>query len=206
MSGPKRNDRSAPLTDLAEHAAALVDLLVDEVLDRRSVPLLRRLTTSRNRSRYGGSTAHRSIRWPAPPSTHRQESSTQRPVSSPRPDAEAVRPSTRRRWIWPCWRWRRTGLHSMLGKRHWSARCAPPGHVCSWRSPPPALGRRPPCAPSLAWTQEGGQVLGLALSAAAAAVLAEQTGIHTDTLANSPGHSGTVSCPIGRQRPTRRHW
>jgi hypothetical protein len=35
----------------------------------------------------------------------------------------------------------------------------------------------------LAWTQDGGQVLGLAPSAAAAAVLGEQTGIRTDTLA-----------------------
>jgi len=35
---------------------------------------------------------------------------------------------------------------------------------------------------TLAWTQAGGQVLGLAPSAAAAAVLAEQTGIRTDTL------------------------
>src|SRR4029453_8313244 len=35
----------------------------------------------------------------------------------------------------------------------------------------------------LAWTQDGGQVLGLAPSAAAAAVLAEQTGIRSDTLA-----------------------
>src|SRR5215218_6968183 len=36
---------------------------------------------------------------------------------------------------------------------------------------------------TLAWTQDGGQVLGLAASAAAAAVLGEQTGIRTDTLA-----------------------
>jgi len=36
---------------------------------------------------------------------------------------------------------------------------------------------------TLAWRQDGGQVLGLAPSAAAAAVLAEQTGIPTDTLA-----------------------
>src|SRR5215211_3598369 len=33
---------------------------------------------------------------------------------------------------------------------------------------------------SLAWTQDGGQVIGLAPSAAAAAVLAEETGIRTD--------------------------
>jgi hypothetical protein len=36
---------------------------------------------------------------------------------------------------------------------------------------------------TLAWTEEGGQLIGLAPSAAAAAVLAEQTGIRTDTLA-----------------------
>jgi len=36
---------------------------------------------------------------------------------------------------------------------------------------------------TLAWTQDGGQVVGLAPSAAAAAVLAEHTGIRTDTLA-----------------------
>jgi conjugative relaxase-like TrwC/TraI family protein len=36
---------------------------------------------------------------------------------------------------------------------------------------------------TLAWTQDGGQVLGLAPSAAAAAVLADQTGIRSDTLA-----------------------
>ncbi|HEX3205135.1 MAG TPA: AAA family ATPase, partial [Propionibacteriaceae bacterium] len=36
---------------------------------------------------------------------------------------------------------------------------------------------------ALAWTQDGGQVLGLAPSAAAAAVLGEQTGIRTETLA-----------------------
>jgi conjugative relaxase-like TrwC/TraI family protein len=36
---------------------------------------------------------------------------------------------------------------------------------------------------TLAWTEDGGQVLGLAPSAAAAAVLGEQTGIRTDTVA-----------------------
>jgi hypothetical protein len=36
---------------------------------------------------------------------------------------------------------------------------------------------------TLAWTQDGGQVIGLAPSAAAAAVLAEHTGIQADTLA-----------------------
>jgi AAA domain-containing protein len=39
---------------------------------------------------------------------------------------------------------------------------------------------------AMAWTEDGGQVLGLAPSAAAAAVLSEQTGIRTDTLAKGP--------------------
>jgi conjugative relaxase-like TrwC/TraI family protein len=39
------------------------------------------------------------------------------------------------------------------------------------------------CALTLAWTEDGGQVIGLAPSAAAATVLGEQTGIRTDTLA-----------------------
>jgi conjugative relaxase-like TrwC/TraI family protein len=43
------------------------------------------------------------------------------------------------------------------------------------------VNRRP--ALTLAWTDDGGEVIGLAPSAAAAAVLGEQTGIRTDTLA-----------------------
>ena len=131
----------------AEHAAALVDLLVDEVLDRRSVALAAPLTASRNRRCCGGSTGRRSTPSPAPTSTPRSGSSTPRPVSSPRRDVAAVRPSSRRRSTWPCSKWRRTALHSMLGRPHWSARCAPPGHVCSSRSPPPAPGKQQLCAP-----------------------------------------------------------
>jgi hypothetical protein len=57
------------------------------------------------------------------------------------------------------------------------------GHVCSLRSPRLAQGKQSPCALTLAWTEDGGQVVGLAPSAAAAAILAEHTGIRTDTLA-----------------------
>lgn len=49
--------------------------------------------------------------------------------------------------------------------------------------------------PHLAWTQDGGNVIGLAPSAAAVAALGEQTGISTDTLANWPGPSNTANCP-----------
>ena len=58
---------------------------------------------------------------------------------------------------------------------------------------------------ALAWTQDGGQVIGLAPSAAAAAVLGEQTGIRTDTLAKLTWSLSTASCPTGRLRSGRRH-
>ena len=50
---------------------------------------------------------------------------------------------------------------------------------------------------TLAWTQDGGQVIGLAPSAAAAAVLGEQTGIAPTPSPNSPGPYSTAGCPAG---------
>ena len=142
----QRQVRTTAVT--TERASALVDLLVDEVLDHRSVASRRAMTTSKNRRRCGGSTGPRSTPSPAPTSTPHSGSSTPKPVSSRQPDDATGQPSTRWRSTWPCWRWRRTALHSMLGRRHSSARCAPPGHVCSSRSPPPAPEKQLPCAPS----------------------------------------------------------
>jgi ATP-dependent exoDNAse (exonuclease V) alpha subunit len=72
----------------------------------------------------------------------------------------------------------------MPGRLRWSARCAPRVSGCSLRSHRPGAGKTTAMrALTLAWTEDGGQVLGLALSAAAAAVLGEQTGIRADTLA-----------------------
>jgi conjugative relaxase-like TrwC/TraI family protein len=131
-----------------EHAAALADLLVDEVLDRRSVALAAPhdgMEEAEALRRFDGSSVYTVAGAALYTSA---ESSTPRPVSSRRRDVAAVRPSSRRRWSWPCLRWRRTALHSMLGRPRWSAGCARPGHVCSWRSPRLAPGRRPPCVPS----------------------------------------------------------
>jgi hypothetical protein len=72
----------------------------------------------------------------------------------------------------------------MLGRRTWSARCARRVLVCSSGIAPAGAGKTTAMrALALAWTQDGGLVIGLAPSAAAAAVLGEQTGIRTDTLA-----------------------
>ena len=72
----------------------------------------------------------------------------------------------------------------MPGRLRWSARCAPPGARLQLAIAPAGAGKTTAMrALTLAWTQDGGQVLGLAPSAAAAAVLGEQTGIRADTLA-----------------------
>jgi hypothetical protein len=73
----------------AEHAAALVDLLVDEVLDRRSVALAAsdHIEEPEALRRLDGSSVYTVA---APTSTPRSESSTRRPVSSTRPDVTTV--------------------------------------------------------------------------------------------------------------------
>ena len=63
------------------------------------------------------------------------------------------------------------------------------GPASSSRSPRPGPARPPPCAScASAWTDSGGTVLGLAPSAAAAAVLREEIGTDTDTLAKLVWH------------------
>ena len=55
------------------------------------------------------------------------------------------------------------------------------------------------------WTGGGGHILGLAPSAAAAAQLAEATGIPADTLPGSPGPSTTTTrCRSGPTGSARR--
>jgi hypothetical protein len=56
---------------------------------------------------------------------------------------------------------------------------------------------------TLAWTQDGGQVLGLAPSAAAAAVLGEQTGVRADSFSDPrPSQSSTESTSSSPGSPT----
>ena len=59
---------------------------------------------------------------------------------------------------------------------------------------------------TLAWTQDGGQVLGLAPSAAAAAVLAVNTGIRSDTLAKLTWSLDHGDLPEWAAAPGRQHW
>ena len=92
----------------------------------------------------------------------------------------------------------------MPGRQPWSARCAPPVPGSQLAIAPAGAGKTTAMrALTLAWTEDGGQVIGLAPSAAAAAVLAEHTGIHTDTLAKLTWSlAAPVTCPTGPARST----
>ena len=168
-----------------EQASVLVDLLVDEVLDRRSVALVAPGDgIDEPQALRWIERIARSTPWPAPTSTPRSGSSTPSSGSSPPRDAATGQPSTSRRWIWLCWRWRRTATALDAGQASLVRQMCTSGARLQLAIAPAGAGKTTAMrALTLAWTQDGGQVLGLAPSAAAAAVLGEQTGIRADTLA-----------------------
>ncbi|HVD80401.1 MAG TPA: MobF family relaxase [Propionibacteriaceae bacterium] len=167
-----------------ENAPALVDLLVDEVLDRRCIALaapgdnieepdaLRRVDGSSVYTVAGGGSLHVAT-------DPRRRTAARRHRGTPRPDS--------RRGVGGG-----PGFAGDGGERHctrcWAGRIGPPDVQPRARLQlaiaPAGAGKTTAMrALTLAWTQDGGQVLGLAPSAAAAAVLAGETGIRTDTLA-----------------------
>jgi hypothetical protein len=80
-----------------------VDLLVDEVLDRRSVPLLApadNIEEPEPLRRVDGSSVYTVA---VPTSTRRSGSSTRNGASLPPRDAATGQSSMSRRWIWLCW-------------------------------------------------------------------------------------------------------
>jgi conjugative relaxase-like TrwC/TraI family protein len=167
-----------------ERASALVDLLVDEVLDRRSVALaapadsidepdaLRRVDGS---SVYTVAGAHLYT------SQRILDAERRLVIAAGRRDGSAVDESV---------------VDLALLEMAANGTALDPGQAALVRQmctsgarlqlaiAPAGAGKTTAMrALTLAWTQDGGQVLGLAPSAAAAAVLAEQAGIRADTLA-----------------------
>ena len=168
----------------AEHAPVLVDLLVGEVLDRRSIPLaaptdnvrepeaLRRVDGS---SVYtvAGADLHTSqrildaeARLVAAAGRHGGASAEQTAVDLALLEMAA------------------NGTALDAGQASLVRQMCTSGARLQLAIAPAGAGKTTAMrALALAWTQDGGDVFGLAPSAAAAAVLAGQTGIRTDTLA-----------------------
>jgi conjugative relaxase-like TrwC/TraI family protein len=168
----------------AEHAAALVDRLVDEVLDRRSVSLVApaaNIDEPEALRRVDGSSVYTVAGAALYTSTRILDAETRLVAAAGRRDGSAVDDTAVD-----------LALLEMAanGTALDAGQCALIRQMCTSGArlqlaiAPAGAGKTTAMrALILAWTQDGGQVIGLAPSAAAAAVLAEQTGIRSDTLA-----------------------
>ena len=168
----------------AEHAAALVDLLVDEVLDRRSVALAAPadgIEEPEVLRRVDGSSVY-TVAGADLYTSQRILDAEQRLVTTAgRRDGSAVDQVAVELALLEM---AANGTALDAGQAALVRQMCTSGARLQLAIAPAGAGKTTAMrALTLAWTQDGGQVLGLAPSAAAAAVLAEQTGIRTDTLA-----------------------
>jgi conjugative relaxase-like TrwC/TraI family protein len=168
----------------AEQAAALVDLLVDEVLNGRSVALAApadRIEEPESLRRVDGSSVY-TVAGAELYSSQRILDAEQRLViAAGRRDGSAVDESTVDLALLEMAA-NKTALDP--GQASLVRQMCSSGTRLQLAIAPAGAGKTSAMrALVLAWTEEGGQVLGLAPSAVAAAVLGEQTGIRTDTLA-----------------------
>ena len=177
--------RQVRTTDVtAEQASALVDLLIDEVLDRRSVPLTAPADAIEEPEvlrRVDGSSVYTVAGADLYTSQRILDAEARLVAAAGRRNGSAVDQKV-------------VDLALLETAANGTAldagQAALVRHMCTSGArlqlaiAPAGAGKTTAMrALVLAWTQDGGQVVGLAPSAAAAAVLAEQTGIHTDTLA-----------------------
>jgi conjugative relaxase-like TrwC/TraI family protein len=168
----------------SEHATALVDLLVDEVLDHRSVALAAPhdgIEEPEVLRRVDGSSVY-TVAGAALYTSQRILDAEQRLLNTAgRRDGPAVDDPTVDLALLEM-----AANASALdaGQASLVRQMCTSGARLQLGIAPAGAGKTTAMrALALAWTQDGGQVFGLAPSAAAAAVLAEQTGIHADTLA-----------------------
>jgi conjugative relaxase-like TrwC/TraI family protein len=167
----------------AEHAAALVDLLVDEVLDRRSVPLVAsdHIEEPGSLRRVDGSSVY-TVAGADLYTSQRILDAEQRLVTTAgRREGSAVDQVAVDLALLEMAA-NGTALDAGQASLVWQM-CTSGARLQLAIAPAGAGKTTAMRALVLAWTQDGGQVLGLAPSAAAAAVLGEQTGIRTDNLA-----------------------
>jgi conjugative relaxase-like TrwC/TraI family protein len=167
----------------AEQAAALVDLLVDEVLDRRSVALAApdNILEPEVLRRVDGASVY-TVAGADLYTSQRILDAEQRLITTAgRRDGSAVDQVAVELALLEM---AANGTALDAGQAFLVRRMCSSGARLQLAIAPAGAGKTTAMrALTLAWTQDGGHLLGLATSAAAAAVLAEQTGIRTDTLA-----------------------
>jgi conjugative relaxase-like TrwC/TraI family protein len=168
----------------AEHAAALVDMLVDEVLDRRSVPLLAPADNVEEPEllrRVDGSSVYTVAGATLYTSTRILDAEARLVAAAGQRGGASVEQTAVDLALLEM---AANGTALDAGQASLVRQMCTSGARLQLAIAPAGAGKTTAMrALTLAWTQDGGQVLGLAPSAAAAAVLAEQTGIRADTLA-----------------------
>jgi conjugative relaxase-like TrwC/TraI family protein len=168
----------------SEHATALVDLLVDEVLDRRSVALAAPhdgIEEPEVLRRVDGSSVY-TVAGAALYTSQRILDAEQRLLTAA---ARFGGASVERTAVdLALLEMAANGSALDAGQASLVWQMSTSGARLQLAIAPAGAGKTTAMrALALAWRQDGGQVIGLAPSAAAAAVLGEQTGIRTDTLA-----------------------
>jgi conjugative relaxase-like TrwC/TraI family protein len=176
--------RQVRTTDLAaERTAAVVDLLVDEVLDRRSVALAApdNILEPEPLRRVDGSSVYTVAGADLYTSQRILDAERRLLSAAGRRDGSAVDQVAVDLALLEMAA-NGTALDAGQASLVWQM-CTSAARLQLAIAPAGAGKTTAMRALTLAWTQDGGQVLGLAPSAAAAAVLGEQTGIRTETLA-----------------------
>src|SRR5215212_5096004 len=167
-----------------QHATALVDLLVDEVLDRRSVPLVapvEHIEAPEALRRVDGSSVYTVAGAVLYTSTRILDAEQRLIAAAGRRDGTSVEQAAVALALLEM---AANGTALDAGQVSLVRQMGTSGARLQLAIAPAGAGKTTAMrALTLAWTEDGGQVLGLAPSAAAAAVLAEQTGIRSDTLA-----------------------
>ena len=167
----------------AEHAAALVDLLVDEVLDSRSVPLAapNQIEEPEPLQRVDGSSVYTVAGATLYTSQRILDAEARLVAAAGRRGGASADPTTVDLALLEM---AANGTALDAGQAALVYQMCSSGARLQLAIAPAGAGKTTAMrALTLAWTEDGGQVLGLAPSAAAAAVLGEQTGIRADTLA-----------------------
>ena len=168
----------------AEHAAALVDVLVDEVLDRRCVALAARadnVEEPEGLRRVDGSSVYTVAGADLYTSQRILDAEARLVAAAGRRGSASVEQAAVDLALLEM---AANGTALDAGQASLVRQMCTSGAGLQLAIAPAGAGKTTAMrALTLAWTEDGGQLLGLAPSAAAAAVLGEQTGIRSDTLA-----------------------
>jgi conjugative relaxase-like TrwC/TraI family protein len=169
--------------DLPTDHAALVDLLVDEVLDRRCVALVARdhIEEPEALQRVDGSSVYTVAGAALYTSTRILDAEARLVAAAGRRGGASVEQAAVDLALLEM---AANGTALDAGQASLVRQMCTSGARLQLAIAPAGAGKTTAMrALTLAWTEDGGQVIGLAPSAAAAAVLVEQTGIRSDTLA-----------------------